>query len=60
MKSDRISKFVRSRAVGMKVSPLLSTSFSGTVSSWSDRLRIKFSAQVTQFVILHVYIVCLY
>ena len=31
--SDKISKFVRSRAVGIKVSPMLSTSFSDTVSS---------------------------
>ena len=32
-KSNRISKFVRSRAVGMKVNALLSISFSATVSS---------------------------
>lgn len=55
LKSVRISKLVRSQAMGMKVNPLLNTSFSGTLNVWLDRFNIKFSAQVTQFIILQVY-----
>jgi len=55
LKSAKISKLVRSFDVGMKVNPLLSTSFSGTLRLLSERFTIKFSAQVTRCLILHVY-----
>ena len=48
-KLDKISKFVKSFTVGMNVNPLLNTSFSDTLRLWSERLSMKFSAQVTQF-----------